>query len=181
MNVQSLYQKAIRFAAYRHMEKKQKVKGTKLPYVVHLSNVAMEILVASAHTEHLDLEFAVPVALLHDTIEDTSTTLQELDEQFGNDIATGVLALTKNDMLPKEQQTIDSLARIKQLKKEVWAVKLADRITNLQEPPSDWSSNKRIKYLEDSKLILHALRGGNKYLAARLKEKIEEYPAFIGK
>jgi guanosine-3',5'-bis(diphosphate) 3'-pyrophosphohydrolase len=180
MNVQSLYQKAIRFAAYRHMEKNQKVKGTKLPYVVHLSNVAMEVFMASSHTEHLDLEFAIPVALLHDTIEDTSTTLEELDEQFGTDISRGVLALTKNEKMPKELQTIDSLARIKQLRKEVWAVKLADRITNLQEPPSDWSSKKRLKYLEDSKLILHALKGANKYLAARLKEKIEEYPDYIG-
>lgn len=135
---------------------------------------------ASAHTEHLDLEFAIPVALLHDTIEDTSTTLEELERQFGKDIATGVMALTKNEKLPKEQQIIDSLTRVKQLSKEVWAVKLADRITNLQEPPSGWSSKKRLKYLEDSKLILHALKGGNKYLAARLKEKIEEYKGYIG-
>jgi hypothetical protein len=41
--VQTLYQDAIKFASYKHQKRRQKVKGTTLPYVVHLSNVAMEI------------------------------------------------------------------------------------------------------------------------------------------
>ena len=134
MELQSLYQEAIKIATYKHMEKRQIVKGTKLPYVVHVSNVTMEIFMAAFHTRNFNLEFAIPVALLHDTIEDTTTTLEELDTHFGNAVAEGVMALTKNEGLPEEQQTLDSLTRIKQLKKEVWAVKLADRITNLQPP-----------------------------------------------
>jgi guanosine-3',5'-bis(diphosphate) 3'-pyrophosphohydrolase len=72
MEIQAHYQEAIKFAAYRHLEKKQKVKGTKLPYVVHLSNVAMEIMIAAPHSgDDFDLDFAIRVALLHDLLEDT--------------------------------------------------------------------------------------------------------------
>ena len=179
INIQTLYQEAIKFATYRHLEKKQKVKGTNLPYVVHLSNVAMEILIAAHNTENFNLDYAIQVALLHDTIEDTNTTYEEIVEHFGLDIADAVMALTKNEKLPKEQQTQDSLTRIKKLSIEVWAVKLADRITNLQPPPSNWNNQKRIKYQEEARLILDELKYGNGYLAKRLKEKIEEYGEYI--
>ena len=77
MQIQSLYQKAIKFAAAKHAAQNQTIPGTNLPYVVHLSNVAMEILIASFHSENFDLGFAVQVALLHDTLEDTSATFAE--------------------------------------------------------------------------------------------------------
>jgi guanosine-3',5'-bis(diphosphate) 3'-pyrophosphohydrolase len=179
IQIQSHYQEAIKFATYRHMEKNQKVKGTDLPYVVHLSNVAMEILIAALHTHDLKLDFAVQVALLHDTIEDTATTFEELEKHFGSDVAIGVLALTKNEGLYKEEQTADSLVRIKKLQKEVWAVKLADRITNLQPPPSDWSKEKILHYQLEARLILHELKEGNNYLALRLKDKIDHYGGYF--
>jgi (p)ppGpp synthase/HD superfamily hydrolase len=177
--LQSHYQEAIIFATYKHLEKKQKVKGTKLPYVVHLSNVAMELFAASSSTPGFDLDYAIRVALLHDTIEDTNTTLEEIEELFGADIADGVLALTKNTSLPKEMQIPDSLARIKKMRKEIWAVKLADRIANLQAPPSRWHNRKIRKYREESNLIHHTLRDGNKYLARRLGNVIKDYDKYL--
>lgn len=173
--VQTLYQDAIKFATLKHLEKRQKVKGTKLPYVVHLSNVAMEILMAAPLSTDFNLIFAIQVAMLHDTIEDTNTTFDEIKEIFGEDIAIAVLALSKNEKLPNDKQTQDSLTRIKKLQKEVWAVKLADRITNLQPPPANWSRDRSIEYLEESKTILEELRDGNDYLAKRLEDKISEY------
>ena len=95
MQVQHLYQEAIKFATSKHLEKDQKVPGTNLPYVVHLSNVAMEIMIAASNSENFDLGFAVQVALLHDTIEDTSTKIEELENKFGADIAQAVLALIR--------------------------------------------------------------------------------------
>src|ERR1019366_7794812 len=130
MEVQKLYQEAIKFATAKHLEKEQKVPGTDLPYVVHLSNVAMEIIIAAFNSDKFNLGFAVQVALLHDTIEDTSTDFEELENKFGVDIANAVLSLTKNSELPKEEQMQDCLTRIKKLQTEVWAIKLADRITN---------------------------------------------------
>jgi guanosine-3',5'-bis(diphosphate) 3'-pyrophosphohydrolase len=123
----------------------------------------------------MNLIFAAQVAVLHDTIEDTETTYDEIKENFGEDIATAVLALSKDEHLSNDLQIVDSLARIKKLQKEVWAVKLADRITNLQPPPANWTRPKIGRYLKDSELILNELKDGNQYLEKRLEAKISEY------
>lgn len=177
MDIQTLYQKTILFAAEKH--KTQKVPGTDLTYLVHLSNVAMEVLIASNYTAGMDLSFAVQLALLHDTIEDTETTFEEIETNFGSRVATGVNALTKNACLPKRDSMIDSLKRIKQHPKEVWAVKLADRITNLQKPPGHWNNEKKLTYLKEAELILNELSEGNIYLAERLRIQNKDYKKFV--
>jgi guanosine-3',5'-bis(diphosphate) 3'-pyrophosphohydrolase len=179
MDIQTIYQETIIFATLKHLEKNQIIPGSDLPYVVHLSNVTMEILIASKYTNDFDLNFATRLALLHDTLEDTSATFDELEREFGIEVAEGVSALTKNESLPKEEQMMDSLNRILKLKKEVWAVKLADRITNLQDPPYYWDNNKKKKYQNEAKIILEKLKGGNEYLEKRLNSKIEEYKIYI--
>ena len=161
------------------MESGQKVPGTDLPYTVHLSNVAMEILIAGSKTPDFTMAFAVQVALLHDVLEDTSTTYEELENNFGTAIADAVQALTKNQDLPKGEQMIDSIRRIKKMPEEVWAVKLADRITNLQPPPAHWSTTKRKEYQEEARIILKELKDGNEYLAGRLEKKIMGYSEHI--
>ena len=108
----------------------------------------MEILVAAPRTRDFDLIYAVQVALLHDTIEDTETTFDDLKHLFGEDIAKAVQSLSKNKELPKDKQVPDSLRRIKDLQKEVWAVKLADRITNLQPAPPGWSNQNKKDMLD---------------------------------
>jgi guanosine-3',5'-bis(diphosphate) 3'-pyrophosphohydrolase len=102
-----------------------------------------------------------------------------LEKEFGIDVATGVLALTKRAILPKEDQMSDCISRIKQCKKEVWAVKLADRITNLQPPPSHWNKLKKAGYLLEANYILKELQGANEYLENRLARKIVEYQDYI--
>lgn len=179
METQTLYQEAIVFATTKHLEKEQIVPGTNLPYVVHLSNVAMEVIIAAINSENFNLNFAVQVALLHDIIEDTSTKLEELENKFGIDIAQAVLALTKNKDLAKEHQMMDCLSRIRNMQPEVWAVKLADRITNLQSPPPHWNKQKRIEYQDESKTILTELNSGNIFLAKRLEGKIVDYKKYI--
>lgn len=131
IDVQEHYHKAIYFATGKHIALNQTIPGTNYPYVVHLSNVAMEILMAAPHSAGFDLNLAIQVALLHDILEDTNTGLAELEVEFGVLVADCVSALTKNKALPKENRMRDCLARIKKLPKEAWAVKLADRITNL--------------------------------------------------
>ncbi len=181
MEIQTLYQVALKFAAAKHQEKNQIVPGTNLPYVVHLSNVAMEIIIASNYSDNFDLGFAVQAALLHDTIEDTSTEPEELEKKFGMKIAEAVSALTKNNELQKNEQMQDSLTRIKKLQREVWAVKLADRITNLQPPPLHWDNEKKLEYQIEAQLILNELKSGNEHLAKRLDAKIKEYGSYISK
>jgi len=60
-------------------------------------------------------------AILHDTIEDTKFNYDKVKELFGEKIANGVLALTKDESLPtKNEMMLDSLERIKKQPKEVW-------------------------------------------------------------
>ena len=176
-NIQSAYQKALLFAGEKHRD--QKMPASEASYLVHLSNVAMEVILAGQYTDDFDLKFTVQVALLHDVLEDTATGFVEVQEKFSPEIADAVLALTKNEDLPSEDQIPDSLRRIKILRKEVWAVKLADRISNMQRPPSTWSLEKRKKYREVAGLILNELKGGNAYLEARLEKLILTYGKFI--
>ncbi len=175
--LQSRYQKAILFAARKHQG--QKIPGTDLPYLVHLSNVAMEILIASATLTDFDVPFATTLALLHDTLEDTDTTYEELSAEFGKNIAESVTALTKDPSLEKKEKMIKSLDAIKKLSKEVWMVKIADRITNLQKPPSHWDNDKIYNYWKEAVDIHNHLFISNNYLSLRLGHQIQEYQQYV--
>ncbi|WP_018343429.1 HD domain-containing protein [Cytophaga aurantiaca] len=175
MDIQTIYQETIKFAATKHQEQKQTIPGTNLPYIVHVSNVAMEVMIAAPYSPDFNLGFAVQVALLHDTLEDTSATMEDLTAIFGQHVAIAVSALTKSDTLPSSEKMQDSLNRIKLQPKEVWAVKLADRITNLQKPPLHWDVAKRNDYRNESIILLDELTGGNPYLEERLGKKIMTY------
>ncbi len=169
------FKKALDFAAAAHGA--QVVPGSGFPYVVHVVKVASEVLRA-AQEDRFDVDLAVACALLHDTVEDAGVTHAQLLAAFGAQVADGVLCLTKNDALPKEQRMPDSLARIAAAPREVAIVKLADRITNLEPPPPKWSVEKRVAYREEAKVIREALRGKCGPLETRIDGKIAEYEQY---
>jgi guanosine-3',5'-bis(diphosphate) 3'-pyrophosphohydrolase len=172
-----VYGDALRFAATRHGA--QTVPGSGHPYVVHLTTVAAEVLAALARERFAQPDLAVQCALLHDTVEDTATTRDEIVAHFGEAVADGVTALSKDDTLPKEAQMADSLRRIHTQPMEVWIVKLADRITNLQPPPHHWTLEKRRGYHAQAGEILAALAPASLYLADRLAAKMSEYERWL--
>lgn len=161
------YVVALRFAATRHAA--QRVPGTELPYVVHVTSVAAEV-IAAFPVEKPDL--AVACALLHDTIEDTATTYEELAAEFGVEVADGVQALTKTSGMA------DSLRRIALQPREVWMVKLADRITNLAPPPAKWTRDKCRAYREEAIAIADALGAASAVLDARIRARIASYATY---
>lgn len=173
---QEKYLAAWLFAAEAHGV--QTVPGTSLPYVVHVGAVAMEVTAALAQGSRVDnADLAVQCALLHDVIEDTAITFAEVAENFGDAVAAGVMALSKDSALPtKAEQMADSLRRIQQQPREVWMVKLADRTVNLQPPPPHWGTAKIASYREEARVILAVLGPADAYLAQRLAQKIEAYP-----
>ena len=155
-------------------------QGEQIDYLNHVGSVAMEVIWALPTDPKLDGNLAVQCALLHDVLEDTPATYELVLERFGRQVADGVLALTKDHRLPtKEEQMADSLYRIRFQPKEVWMVKLADRITNLYEPPCHWDNAKRNAYRQEAMQIHYALRDANVSLAGRLWEKIEQYPRYL--
>jgi (p)ppGpp synthase/HD superfamily hydrolase len=151
-------------------------EGEQVPYINHLASVAAEVAWAIGAAPGWDLDLAVQCGLLHDVLEDTATTYAELSDQFGPVVASGVMALTKNAALPtSEERMRDTLARIQLQPKEIWAVKLADRISNLYSPPFYWTDDKMEQYKTEARVILDALGAAHPALARRLAEKIATY------
>ncbi|MEO4005590.1 bifunctional (p)ppGpp synthetase/guanosine-3',5'-bis(diphosphate) 3'-pyrophosphohydrolase [Flavobacterium sp. CAU 1735] len=150
-------------------------KGEKIEYINHIGSVVFEIINASKNTFNFDIALAVKCALLHDALEDTNLSSDDLEKDYGKQVLDGVQALTKNTALAKEHQMVDSLDRIKAQPKEIWAVKMADRICNLYAPPYYWNQSKKEKYLQEAKIIYDYLKEGNEYLADRLLDKIKLY------
>jgi len=167
--------KAWLFAATAHKEQKYPIK--ELPYLMHIGSVVLEVVGVLDSIQNPTL--ALCCAILHDTIEDTVVTFEDIQKEFGNDIARGVAALSKNKNLAKEKQMRDSLERIKQEPKEVWIVKMADRVANLSKPPASWSLEKRKNYQKEATMILEYLGSANEKLAKRLASKITEYNHYI--
>ena len=173
MWTQDAYLKALNFAAKAHLG--QTIPGGKVPYTVHLCQVAMEVMSFPSEADDL----AICCALLHDTLEDTSTSYQELEASFGKEVAEGVQALTKNDSLPKAQQMSDSLARILQQPKQVWMVKMGDRIINMGEPPHYWTSEKRQSYRLEAETLWQQLSPAHSGLSRRLRQRIDDYEKYL--
>lgn len=176
---QENYIEILNFAAYAHGEQKTP-KG--LPYLAHITCVAMEVINAceKSKVNEEKTNLAISCALLHDVIEDTSISYDELYVKFGEEIANGVEALTKDKTLSsKQEQMRDSIERLLTQSYEVQMVKLADRITNLTIPPKHWDNEKIKAYQKEASFILSCLGNSNIYLAQRLKEKIEEYKKYI--
>lgn len=176
---QEIYLKAWNFSAIAHEGQKYQGSqpGMEVAYINHIGSVTMELIWAlNASNERYDENLAIQCALLHDVLEDTKITLDNLQESFGSLVAKGVLALTKDPKIPdKKERLKDSLSRIQQQPKEIWMVKLADRITNLAPPPFHWPSSKVSAYKEESELILKSLGESNHLLADRLSLKIKSY------
>ena len=171
---QDEYIRAYNFAADAH--KDQKIKGRRdLPYIIHPGLVSMEVIAALQVERGLDGTLAVQCALLHDVIEDSHVSSEEIKDRFGEKVASGVQALSKDPHLDKPLRLADCLLRIKEQPREVWMVKLADRITNLQPPPRGWSRKKIDSYREEAKEILDALAPASDFLAKRLRDKIDNY------
>lgn len=178
-----LYAKAWHFVTLKHSKQ---TYGGRLPeqqieYINHLGSVAMELMWVLANSdETYRADLLIQCALLHDTLEDTATDFEELSQTFGADVAAGVSALTKNKSMPnKQEQMLDSLQRIQQQPREIWMVKMADRVTNLYHPPYYWDKAKIATYRQEAQLIYDHLASADVHIAQRLAHKIEVYQQFL--
>jgi len=175
-------QRAWAFATQRHKGQTYggQAEGECVEYMTHIGSVVMEVNWALQTDDGIDGDLALQCAALHDSIEDTSATFEELESAFSHAVAQGVLALSKDAALPdKRAQMEDSLRRIRLQPREVWMVKMADRIANLYAPPYYWSNEKIMAYQQEARMIHQALGAASEALAARLAEKIESYSDFL--
>jgi len=174
---QEIFLEAYHFAAKAH--RGQKYARTGLPYLIHISFVTMEVIAMLEVERFKDADLMIQCAILHDVVEDTKIKKRRIEELFGEKVAQGVDQLTKKKKIKnKEKRFSEYITRLKDAPKEIQAIKLADRISNLQEPPFYWDNKKITNYLEKSKLIQKELGHASPYLNKRLKEKIAQYESF---
>ena len=177
-----LLEQAWAFAARRHKGQTYggQVEGERVEYMTHIGSVVTELGWALQDDATADGSLALQCAALHDTIEDTGTTYAELAAAFGGSVADGVQALSKDPAIAgKRAQLEDSLRRILLQPREVWMVKLADRIANLYAPPFYWDNEKILGYQDEAGLILRTLGAASEVLAERLAQKVAAYPSFL--
>ena len=105
-------------------------------------------------------------------------TSDNIASEFGEKVAKGVKALTKNEEIEYNKQIEDVVQRIKQEPKEVAIVKMADRLFNLRDRVPNWSDEKQAHYLQDATIILNELSYASKNLSEALKNAIEKAKTF---
>ena len=149
----TLILKATHFAAQKHRDQRRKDKHNS-PYIIHPISVALAI----AQIGDVDDPEILAAALLHDTIEDTDTTSEELEEQFGEQVCKYVLEVSDDKNLPKSERKKRQIEHAKTLSKGAALIKLGDKISNvtdvINKPPSDWDINRRKAYLDWAEAVI---------------------------
>jgi len=100
-------------------------------------------------------------ALLHDTIEDTKTSEEELAESFGAQVASLVAEVTDDKGLPKAERKLRQVEHATHLSPKARAIKFADKIANLRDvadtPPADWPLARRQEYFDWAKKVVEQI------------------------
>jgi guanosine-3',5'-bis(diphosphate) 3'-pyrophosphohydrolase len=161
--------KAMAFAADKHRNQRRKDEEAS-PYINHpiaLANVL-------ANEAGIEDERTLLTAVLHDTIEDTETTEQELLRLFGKDVADLVMEVTDDKTLPKAERKRLQVEHAAHASRRAKLVKLADKICNLRDiatsPPVDWSLERKQEYFDWAKAVVDGLRGVHPGLEALFDE-----------
>lgn len=157
-NAMNLLVKAIAFAADKHRNQRRKDKDSS-PYINHPIALA-DVL---ANEAGIDDQNVLIAAILHDTIEDTETTQEELSRLFGDAITAIVLEVTDNKALPKAERKRLQIQHAPHASRRAKLVKLADKICNLRDiassPPAEWSLERHREYYDWAKQVVDGLRG----------------------
>ena len=116
----------------------------------------------------------IQAALLHDTVEDTETTLDEIEEHFGQDVREVVNEVTDDKTLAKAERKRLQVVKAPHKSHRAKLVKLADKLYNLRDllrlPPEDWSETRVQEYFVWSSNVVYGLKGTNEKLEAKLAE-----------
>lgn len=161
--------RAAAFAARKHSEQRRK-DASASPYINHPIALAKIL----AEEGGVSDSHVIAAALLHDTIEDTETTLRELRGEFGDTIADIVAEVSDTKWLGATTRKKLQVAKAPRASKGAKLVKLADKIANVRDmvarPPAGWSLERRRDYFDWAKSVVDQLRGTN----ARLERKFDQ-------
>jgi HD domain len=150
--------RALSFAAEAHRNQRRKGAAQE-PYINHLIEV-LDLVVQNTSCDDVNILIA---ALLHDVVEDTPTTYEDVVERFGERVAQIVRENSDDMTLPKTERRRARIAAMASKSREARIVKMADLISNLRaiavSPPAGWSAERKLGYLEGCRQLVDAARG----------------------
>lgn len=150
--------KALSFAARKHKDQRRKDVDAS-PYINHPISLAN---ILCNEGDVIDAE-VIAAALLHDTVEDTDTTPQELEQEFGAAVRDIVMAVTDDNLLPPHVRKELQISHAHRISPQAKLVKLADKISNVRDmidaPPASWDLERRQAYFNWAKAVVDQLRG----------------------
>jgi len=167
--------RALAFAARKHKDQRRRDVDAS-PYINHPISLA-DILCNEAHITDIE---TICGALLHDTVEDTETTAEELEEVFGKAIRDIVMDVTDDETLSQAARKQAQIDHAGQISDKAKLVKLADKISNLRDvlnnAPADWSLERRQGYFDWSCKVIDQVRGAHPGLEALFDEIYTKRP-----
>lgn len=163
---------AIEFSAYKHRSQRRKDKNT--PYINHPISVARMIW-EIGKIRDVDIIIA---AILHDTVEDTDTTFEELRETFGERVEKLVREVSDDKSLPKETRKRLQVEHAERISDAAKIIKIADKISNMRDlyknPPKGWPLQRKRDYLLWARDVVDKMRGVNPALEKEFDRVLEE-------
>ena len=152
----ALILKAAEFAAHKHRTQRRKGAGQR-PYIGHCIEVARLI----ADVGKVEDSNVLAAALLHDTVEDTDTTRDEIRKEFGSVIDELVAEVTDDKSLDSPVRKEAQVTHAPHLTEGAKVIKLADKISNVREigvdPPETWPLKRRQEYFDWAERVVAAI------------------------
>ena len=149
--------KALHFSTRKHRRQRRK-DPEKTPYINHPIEVAY-ILSGNCGVQDPDVLIA---AILHDTIEDTETTPEEIAGIFGKRVRDLVMEVTDDKILDKRERKQMQIDTAVELSREAALIRIADKISNVSDlavsPPKGWSKRRKLEYLEWTEQVVEQLK-----------------------
>ena len=173
MNNTSLIKKALALATEKHKNHTRLAKK-KSPYIAHPIAVR-HILSDVGGVEDAEV---LAAALLHDTLEDTPTTREELIENFGQMVCSLVEEVSDDKTLPRQTRKDLQIQHAPQLSEGAVLIKLGDKISNVTDithtPPTNWDSSRRLEYFDWAEKVINNCPKVNTSLEKYFKDSIQK-------
>lgn len=167
--------RALEFAAHKHRDQRRK-DADATPYINHPIQLA-RLLIDDGGLTDTDV---IVAAILHDTVEDTRTTTEELEREFGAAVARLVMEVTDDKRLPKDVRKRLQVEQAATLSRGARLVKLADKICNLRDmntaPPADWPLERRREYFDWAAAVVDRIRGTHAELEKLFDRELARKP-----
>jgi guanosine-3',5'-bis(diphosphate) 3'-pyrophosphohydrolase len=179
MNIGRDLLKAVNFAADKHRDQRRKNVESS-PYINHSIQVADLI----ARVGEVDDLAVLMAAVLHDSVEDTETSFEELEKLFGLEVSDLVAEVTDDKSLSKAERKKEQIAHTVTMTNRAKLIKLADKTCNVRDvahsPPEDWDLKRRIEYLDWASKVIEGCRGTNERLERFFDETLQRATETLG-